>query len=165
MASKAQIQAQRKYDKENTRQILLKLNLTTDADILKKLDEVDNRQGYIKSLVRRDMRSLSDVLSVDSIRLLLLPAARKYKFSKVFLFGSYARGEATAESDVDLLVEGGTMENMFDYYNTKEALQDAFGKNVDLVMERAAERDNSRSGKRFREKLEREKVLIYAEDK
>lgn len=45
-----------KYDKANTRQITFKFNLKTDADILKKLDEVKNRQGYIKELIRKDMR-------------------------------------------------------------------------------------------------------------
>lgn len=51
----AQYKAQKKYDKENTRQIALKLNLKTDADVLQKLDEVDNKQGYIKNLIRTDI--------------------------------------------------------------------------------------------------------------
>lgn len=55
MASDAQIRAQMKYDKKNTRQIMFKFNLTTDADILKKLDSVENRQGYVKELIRRDL--------------------------------------------------------------------------------------------------------------
>lgn len=46
---------QARYDKQNTRQIRLKLNLKTDADILEKLSEVDNKQGYIKSLIRADI--------------------------------------------------------------------------------------------------------------
>lgn len=44
-----------KYDKENTRPIKFKFNLKTDADILAKLDSVDNRQGYIKRLIREDI--------------------------------------------------------------------------------------------------------------
>ena len=47
--------AQAKYDKTHTKQIPLKLNKATDADILKKLDEVDNVQGYIKNLIRTDI--------------------------------------------------------------------------------------------------------------
>lgn len=45
-----------RYDAKNTRQIRLKLNKKTDADILQKLDSVENKQGYIKSLVREDIR-------------------------------------------------------------------------------------------------------------
>lgn len=44
-----------RYDAENTRQIKMKLNLKTDKDILKKLDSVPNKQGYIKMLIRKDM--------------------------------------------------------------------------------------------------------------
>lgn len=46
---------QARYDKQNTRQIRLKLNLKTDADILEKLSEVDSKQGYIKRLIREDI--------------------------------------------------------------------------------------------------------------
>ena len=54
--SQAQKDAVRRYDKEHTRQIMLKLNLETDADILQRLDEIPNKQGYIKELIREDMK-------------------------------------------------------------------------------------------------------------
>lgn len=44
-----------RYDLENTVQIKMKLNKKTDADILEKLDEVENKQGYIKGLIRKDI--------------------------------------------------------------------------------------------------------------
>lgn len=56
MATDAQIKAQAKYDAENTRQIHLKLNSRTDDDVLKKLDSVLNKQGYIKELIRADLK-------------------------------------------------------------------------------------------------------------
>ena len=57
MASKAQVKASNKYDKENTRQISVRLNKKTDADILEHLETVESKQGYIKELIRRDMKS------------------------------------------------------------------------------------------------------------
>ena len=57
MATDAQKRATAKYDAANTRKILLKLNLKTDADILQKLDEVESKQGYIKALIREDVKS------------------------------------------------------------------------------------------------------------
>lgn len=45
----------REYDAANTTQVKMKLNLKTDADILKKLEEVGNKQGYIKALIRQDL--------------------------------------------------------------------------------------------------------------
>ncbi len=57
MASKAQVKASNKYDKENTRQISVRLNKKTDADILEHLETVESKQGYIKELIRRDIKS------------------------------------------------------------------------------------------------------------
>ena len=46
---------QERYDAKNTKQIRLKLNLKTDADILEHLSKVGNMQGYIKELIRADI--------------------------------------------------------------------------------------------------------------
>lgn len=46
---------QERYDKKNTVQFKMKLNRKTDADILKKLSEVKNKQGYVKALIRKDI--------------------------------------------------------------------------------------------------------------
>ena len=45
-----------KYDKENTKRVYIKLNKNTDSDILSYLDSKPNKQGYIKSLIRKDMK-------------------------------------------------------------------------------------------------------------
>ena len=44
------------YDRENTTRINLKLNNRTDADIIEKLRSVESIQGYIKQLIREDMK-------------------------------------------------------------------------------------------------------------
>lgn len=48
--------AQAKYRKNKTKQVVLTLSINTDADILQRLDEVGNKQGYIKALIRQDMQ-------------------------------------------------------------------------------------------------------------
>ena len=55
--SKAQLRAQAKYDKDNTLQFKLKLNKKTDKDIITRLSAADNIQGYIKDLIRADIRA------------------------------------------------------------------------------------------------------------
>lgn len=47
--------AQKRYDAQNTKGVYLKLNQKTDADILNRLDAVENKQGYIKRLIRADI--------------------------------------------------------------------------------------------------------------
>lgn len=53
--SEAKIRANAKYNKENTRNVALHLNVTTDKDILDFLSRKDNKTGYIKELIRADM--------------------------------------------------------------------------------------------------------------
>lgn len=52
----AQKKAKEKYDRNNTVQIKLKLNLKTDKDILEALERSGNKQGYIKKLIREDLQ-------------------------------------------------------------------------------------------------------------
>lgn len=44
-----------KWQKKNTKTVLLRFNIRTDRDILKHLDTVSSKQGYIKELIRADM--------------------------------------------------------------------------------------------------------------
>jgi len=53
--TEAEKRATKKYEETHTVQVHLKLNLRTDDDILRKLAEVSNKQGYIKNLIRRDL--------------------------------------------------------------------------------------------------------------
>lgn len=57
MASEAKIRANNKSNKINTKMICLRLSCNTDADIIKKLDEVESKMGYIKELIRKDMQA------------------------------------------------------------------------------------------------------------
>jgi len=53
------------------------------------------------------------------------------------LFGSFARGEATAKSDIDLLIDFGKGKTLFDLAGLKFALEDELGRKVDLVTKNA----------------------------
>ena len=54
--TEAQRRAKDKYDAANTMQVKLKLNTKTDADIIAKLASVSNKQGYIKELIRNNIK-------------------------------------------------------------------------------------------------------------
>lgn len=56
MASEAQRKAIRKYNREKTKTINMVLNKKTDADIIEFLMAKENKQGYLKDLIRRDMK-------------------------------------------------------------------------------------------------------------
>ena len=57
--TEAQLRAGAKYDRENTKAVMLKLNKKTDADVLEALQRSGNVQGYIKGLIREDLKKRS----------------------------------------------------------------------------------------------------------
>lgn len=56
MSSEAQRRATAKYDKANKVTVTVKLNRKHDADIIEHLAKQENKQGYIKSLIRQAMK-------------------------------------------------------------------------------------------------------------
>lgn len=69
MITEQQKRAQIKYDKAHTRQITFKFNLKTDADILERLDSVENRQGYIKEIIRNDIEAEKIINGLSQMKL------------------------------------------------------------------------------------------------
>lgn len=55
MATEAQGRASTRYNKANTTQVLLRLNLNTERDIIEALDAQPSKAGYIKRLIREDV--------------------------------------------------------------------------------------------------------------
>ena len=56
MATSKRAEQQARFDKENTRVYRMKLNIHTDADIMAQLDKQPSKQGYIKQLIREDIK-------------------------------------------------------------------------------------------------------------
>ena len=57
MVSEAKKRANMKSDKKNAKYVTLKLNNNTDKDILEYLDTLDNKNGYLKNLIRQDIKN------------------------------------------------------------------------------------------------------------
>ena len=55
MSSKAQIRASRKYNDNNTKGYYIRFNKKSDADIISKLSQVQNKTSYIRSLILADI--------------------------------------------------------------------------------------------------------------
>lgn len=59
------------WDRENTRQYKLKLNKRTDEDIINWLDDHENKQEYIKRLIREDIRRVNDEIAEEALKQLI----------------------------------------------------------------------------------------------
>ena len=96
----------------------------------------------------------SKVYSIDEIKRIIEPIAREYGAEHIYLFGSYARGTASPESDVDLRLDKGDIKGMFALSGFRLDLLDHLEKNVDLLTTGSLDDD-------FLDEIRDEEVLIY----
>ena len=91
------------------------------------------------------MTQATDMLTPETIMQTLesnILTTRKYGVKRIGLFGSYARNEQSASSDIDILVEFHRDKKLFDnYMELKFFLEDLFGCKVDLVLANALKQD------------------------
>ena len=100
------------------------------------------------------MLCLMAIYSINQIKERIMPVVQSHGVRRVMLFGSYARGEATEDSDIDLHVWCRNLRGLFELGGFMADLKDALGKNVDVVPH-----DGMR--KKFYEAIKDEEVLLY----
>lgn len=104
------------------------------------------------------------VYSISDIRSRISPIAAKYKLPAVYLFGSYARGTAREDSDIDLLVDlsGTEVKGLFALSALYGELEDVLQKPIDLVTISALmQTPQMPSEEKFRNTVLKERVKIY----
>lgn len=74
---------------------------------------------------------MEKIYTIEEIRNIIVPLAREYDLAKVYLFGSYARGEADEKSDIDIRLEGARC--LQDELTLCSLFPDALGKEVDIL--------------------------------
>lgn len=96
---------------------------------------------------------MQDVLNIEDIRKSARKYGKQYGAERIYLFGSYARGEATKDSDVDLRVDRGTIRG-FAMGGLLNDIEETLGKKVDLLSTGALRKD-------FLEEIKKEEILLY----
>jgi len=101
------------------------------------------------------------IYTMDEIRAKIKPIADKYDVTEMYLFGSYARGEADEESDLDFAVqEKGTQLIGMEFIGFQLELEDAFDLPVSLISVDAVHKPITRFPNRFAPRFDRDKVSI-----
>lgn len=73
------------------------------------------------------------IYTVDEIRDIVVPIAKRHRVTKMYLFGSYARGEADGTSDIDLRIDAENLTNLFVLGSLYDELENALKKSLDLI--------------------------------
>ncbi len=94
-----------------------------------------------------------DILSLEKIHNAVIPLAQRYGLDCVFLFGSYARGDATEKSAVDFRIDRGAMRGI-EFGGLYEDMQEALQRPVDIMTTKQLD-------KNFLSEIQKEEILIY----
>ncbi len=92
--------------------------------------------------------------TIDMIREKTVPIAKAHGVKRLGLFGSYARGEADENSDVDLMIESGKITSLFKYFAFVNDLEDELKCHVDVVMDGIQDQD-------FWNSIKKDEVVLY----
>ena len=139
------------YNKEKYKMYPFRVK-KSDISLIKKLDSLENRNAYIVNLIKEDIDS--KVLTIKAIKERIKPIMDKHNIKDVYLFGSYARGEASSNSDIDIYCDSGDLRTLYDEVNFKEELENALNKEVDIVT------IGSNMNELFKKKLEEDMIKI-----
>lgn len=92
--------------------------------------------------------------SIAEIKEKITPVAESYGVERVFLFGSYARGEATEKSDLDFRIDKGKLIGI-QYFGFLNDIETVLNTPIDMVTTNSLE-------KKFFDSIQKEgEVLLY----
>ena len=140
-----------KYNKSTYKMIPFRVR-KDDTKIINKLKSVDSMNNYIYSLIDNDVNK--SILTIRQIKERILPILNKHQINEVYLFGSYARGEANNKSDVDIYCEPGDIKTFIDQGFLEDELKKSLRKDVDVIFMGSTLDDF------FKEQLENDKIRI-----
>ncbi|MCL2254026.1 MAG: nucleotidyltransferase domain-containing protein [Lachnospiraceae bacterium] len=93
--------------------------------------------------------------TIEELKEIIYPIAQKYNISKVYLFGSYARGDFDEQSDIDIRIDKGELKGMFALCGFYTEVEEALNQKIDILTTGSLE-------EAFLEKIKQEEVLLYA---
>lgn len=102
----------------------------------------------------------SNITSVETIKEKIIPIFRNYPVSRAILFGSYAKGNATIGSDIDLFIDTNGKLRGLDFIGLLEVLVNALEIDIDLIDRSHIEQDSL-----IMQEIESGGMVIYEKSK
>ena len=105
---------------------------------------------------------MGKVYTINELSRVISPIAERHNVSRVYLFGSYARGEADDKSDIDLRIDAEQLKTLFALGGLYADLEEALGKTLDLVTTEALRKKKSDPlTRKFIKSIRKDEKLIY----
>lgn len=146
------------------------VSLYLSDDILKQIDQaveiqaqrdrqnglsgraITTRSSYIEKILSESLNARNS-LTIEDIEYHVISLAEEYGAKKVSLFGSYARGEERPDSDIDILLDKGSIKGM-KVLEFQDELARRLDKDVDVVTTAGA-------SPRFLKHAQNDEVVLY----
>lgn len=103
-----------------------------------------------------DVEGGVDMPEINTIRDIVTPIAKEYGLKRIYLFGSYAKGTANEDSDIDLLIEKGRALTLIGLSGFRQAVEEQMNLSVDVVTMSGIAED-------FYDAIRGTEVLLYEE--
>jgi predicted nucleotidyltransferase len=97
------------------------------------------------------------IYTIEEIRKIANKIAKRHGVKRMFLFGSYARGDAKSGSDLDFRIDKGKIRGLFALGGLYADLEEAFGLPIDLLTSESLNEE-------FIKEISDEEVLIYEQE-
>lgn len=91
--------------------------------------------------------------SLEELKHIIAPIVSKYDIDRVYVFGSYARGDANEKSDVDFRIDADRLRT-FDLCGLMVRLEEALGMEVDVI-------PTDSMSPEFQDAIRQEEVMVY----
>lgn len=98
---------------------------------------------------------------INEIKKLTEPIFKSYDVGEAYIFGSYARGDFTENSDIDIIIVSKKIKSLLTIGAILEELKQALKKEVDLIEEECFEGEIDEEEQKFYDTIKRERVKIY----
>lgn len=81
------------------------------------------------------------VYTIEEIKEMVYDILKKYGIEKAYIFGSYARGEANQQSDVDIMIKKGNLKTLLQLSALAYEIEQTLKKQIDIVIEETYTKD------------------------
>lgn len=116
-----------------------------------------------------EVKITNKIYTIDEIKKLTKDIFEKYGVEKAYIFGSYARGKARKDSDIDIMIKKGKLKSLFELSGLGNDLTETLKKEIDIITEESFTEEGThekdiyviKARNFFYKEILKDRVIIY----